>query len=324
MNDQTNHNQFLGLWLRGSGENMEVLVNFVDGCWELPLVRQFTEQQFLTGGLRFELASEMIPVDFPGSAEVRFELEPDIDIIRGNIDQNSKRPHLPMIQWVPLSKVKRFAMGHGGLVLAALGRLWTNFGNEDIRDTIKSSLDELVVPYFAHEDAAMGDWVLFGGSFSPLHEGHIECIRQSKNWHKHVVVIPDRNPLKPNVPSNQCSFALAKEIYQEVKPHNVSLFPGFLATSRSNPTARWLKIYQGKRQLIMGMDSFVQLPQWQEWDWLKTNLDGIYVIPRKGDWRQSDLDLLKSELQSANPDLDLFLGKSHLFEGYSSTYLRDG
>jgi nicotinate-nucleotide adenylyltransferase len=166
-----------------------------------------------------------------------------------------------------------------------------------------------------------GEIVFYGGSFNPWHDGHREAIKRVND--KHVIVIPDRNPLKPINP-----FSL-KESEERIEADLASqqwLYTGFLNKKTHNPTQIWVNEIRQKYPLLeisflMGFDNFAILDKWYRGDLLISDLNRLYVLSRNDNEEVKKLQTNKIKNQNNNLEL-IFLG-AHAFEDISSTKLRE-
>jgi nicotinate-nucleotide adenylyltransferase len=172
-----------------------------------------------------------------------------------------------------------------------------------------------------YPEALPGELVFYGGSFNPWHEGHREAIRRVND--KHVIVIPDRNPLKP---INPFSLKESEErIEADLAPHQ-RLYTGFLSKKTHNPTQIWVSEIRQKYphleiSFLMGFDNFAILDKWYRGDLLISDLNRLYVLSRNDNEEVKKLQTNKIKNQNKNLEL-IFLG-AHAFEDISSTKLRE-
>ena len=163
--------------------------------------------------------------------------------------------------------------------------------------------------------------ILYGGSFNPLHEGHLECIRQGQRVND-VIVVPDRNPWKASVESSsKCPFHQFLTLLQELEHFNVGIYPGFLARRGVNPTIDWLpKTTFSQKELIFGDDSFLSLPYWTSSEELLKTINSLYVVPRFH--KRLDLISCIDSFAKENPQINLILLDEHPYAHLSSSKIR--
>ncbi len=184
-------------------------------------------------------------------------------------------------------------------------------------EKLRAHCPEIIFPADADE------WVFYGGTFDPWHSGHQACLELLPS-NKVCFILPDQNPLKASSIRNPVAKIL--EISNRAKFHPQQfLVPSFLLMSEKNPTVDWIErlhhSFPEKRlSLLLGFDSFQNLPQWRRHEDLLRVLDCIYVVSRLEDDRKA-LAALEQALKF-NPGLKVvFLGRHH-HEELSSTLLR--
>ncbi len=167
------------------------------------------------------------------------------------------------------------------------------------------------------------EWVFYGGSFNPWHQGHQACINLLPP-DKLCLVVPDRNPHKELIEINPVNAVL--EISTRARFNkNQLLVPTFLLEDKKNPTINWIRDLKEKfptlrLSLLMGFDSFSQLKTWTNSSELMSYLDTIYVVSRLEE--DEDRYLALDEAHALKQNLNIvFLGK-HNFENVSSTKIR--
>jgi nicotinic acid mononucleotide adenylyltransferase len=184
-------------------------------------------------------------------------------------------------------------------------------------EELRKLCPDLVVGYDKDE------WVFFGGSFFPWHSGHQACLNLLPE-DKTCFVVPDRNPWKEirEVDPVLTTIELAGKI--RFKAHQF-LVPTFLFDQKKNPTVEWIedmkkKFPQKKLSLLMGFDSFENLPTWTRAQDLLPQLHTVYVASRL-ETNETQNAVLES-VKKLCPGLTVnFLGR-HPFESQSSTKLR--
>jgi nicotinic acid mononucleotide adenylyltransferase len=176
-------------------------------------------------------------------------------------------------------------------------------------------------PQFTFKDGR-DEWVFFGGTFNPWHEGHQSCLDLLAE-EKLCLILPDRNPQKELRTSHAVSDIL--ELSSKAKFNkNQFLVPTFLLLEKKNPTVEWIerlaKQYPEKKlSLLMGFDSFAHLRTWIRADELLKRLYAIYVVSRLENVkeRKEALDFVGDKgLTNVQ-----FLG-NHPYEDLSSTDFR--
>ena len=158
--------------------------------------------------------------------------------------------------------------------------------------------------------------VFFAGTFDPFHEGHRECLQKCPK--QNIVIIPDFNPWKKNQSRTESVLETYLNLISETK---LSVFPGFLALEKTNPTADWItKVHVKRKFLLMGADTFMALEKWKDPDQLLSSLTGLYVLSRKIDHHliKEQSQLLKNKYQQ----LSIEFIEDNPYQEMSSTSLR--
>jgi nicotinic acid mononucleotide adenylyltransferase len=167
------------------------------------------------------------------------------------------------------------------------------------------------------------EWVFFGGTFDPWHNGHQSCLNLIPE-DVPCLIVPDQNPHK-----NLREISLVSTILQISTKAKFKKFqylvPTFLLEHKQNPTVEWVarmkdELPSSKVSLLMGFDSFSQLKTWTRSSELLPMLFTVYVVSRMED----DQDRLRAldEAHAMNSSLNVvFLGR-HEFETLSSTEIR--
>lgn len=167
------------------------------------------------------------------------------------------------------------------------------------------------------------EWVFFGGSFNPWHEGHQACLTLLPE-DKTCLVLPDRNPHKELRDLGPVATVLEISTNGKFKPTQF-LVPTFLLEHRKNPTVNWVEKLKEEYptyriSLLMGFDSFANLKSWTRAEDLIPLLDTVYVVSRLED--DQDRREALDQAYARGPRLNVvFLGK-HEFEDVSSTEIR--
>lgn len=184
-------------------------------------------------------------------------------------------------------------------------------------EKLKSACPDIV---FKSQD---DEWVFYGGSFNPWHQGHQACLNLLPA-DKLCLVVPDRNPYKELIEINPVTTVL--EISTRARfSKNQLLVPTFLLEKKKNPTVNWIKNLKEKYptlklSLLMGFDSFMELKNWTNSQELASHLDTIYVVSRLEEDQDRYLALDQAHALKQNLNI-VFLGK-HSFEDVSSTKIR--
>lgn len=163
------------------------------------------------------------------------------------------------------------------------------------------------------------EWVFYGGSFNPWHQGHSACLDLLP--HKKIVILPDRNPWKKEeslIEENLCLFL--DQLSQKIHPERHALYPGFLAMDGVNPTIDWFSKVVGKKSLLIGADNLLSFSKWKDYQHLLAQVHCLYVAPRT-------IEQSEEQFAAALEHCRLFAREvrvldRHDFEDLSSTKLR--
>lgn len=167
------------------------------------------------------------------------------------------------------------------------------------------------------------EWVFFGGSFNPWHEGHQACLTLMPE-DKVCLILPDRNPHKEMRELSPVATILEISAHARLKNCQF-IVPTFLLENKQNPTVNWVEKFKNdfpthKVSLLMGFDSFSNLRNWTRAADLIPLLDTVYVVSRLED--DKDRREALDHAHARGPRLNVvFLGK-HEFEDVSSTEIR--
>jgi nicotinate-nucleotide adenylyltransferase len=127
---------------------------------------------------------------------------------------------------------------------------------------------------------------LFGGSFDPPHQGHLEISKISikkLSLDKLYWCVTKQNPLK-----NKTFFTLSnrikksKIITNKIKKIKIKFFEDKIKSGRTIDLIKYLNKKEKKNEffLIIGSDSLINLHKWKKWK-LLTKLIKIVVFSRK-------------------------------------------
>lgn len=167
------------------------------------------------------------------------------------------------------------------------------------------------------------DFVIYAGSFRPWHEGHRECVEQAVSNGYRVLICPDRNPWKELQVGKENPLSQLVSIIDRVNDlQNVSVFSGFLALDKSNPTINWISQARcQKKSLLMGDDSFLSIHKWKQANELLVQLNEIVVVPRLATTEQRNRQIQK--LVDVNPGIQVKVLEKHPYEELSSSKIRE-
>jgi nicotinate-nucleotide adenylyltransferase len=178
-------------------------------------------------------------------------------------------------------------------------------------------------PELIYQDDAI-EWIFFGGSFNPWHDGHQACLNLLPP-EKTCFVLPDHNPHKELREIDPVISTLGLSVRARFG-HNHYHVPTFLMDPNKNPTVDWISRLQQQYpekelSLLIGFDSFAHLTQWTRAEELLGRLSALYVASRlesDESWEQA-----KNKLLAINPRLRIYRLGRHAHEALSSTDLRN-
>lgn len=184
----------------------------------------------------------------------------------------------------------------------------------------------------------MPDILIFGGTFDPVHNGHVEVAMAVQNhcYFEHFIFLPCKVPvLKNNAhASPQQRLDMLHLALQDYSGYNFEIDEREIARDSPSYMVTTLEDYRLESgqdiaiTLLMGRDSFAELPRWYNWEKL-LQLCNILVIDRPGYINFPDpICHLLNQHETVNlPDLKTQPhGKIYRFKAgrydYSSTSIR--
>lgn len=210
--------------------------------------------------------------------------------------------------WMPVDAIEELQEPWGAILCEALAHLWP---------LLPLSHEALTARHTVYPELRDARHLTFyGGTFHPLHRGHLACIRLCPA--RPLVVMPDHNPLK-KWPGEYSFWGLYRELQREVVREGIYVYPGFCGQQRPNPTIDWLRQLTVKKSLLLGDDCFRDLHLWQDFEQLLQILHGIYVVPRGLD--DDDFQRYRDQLWTYNPRLKIERLPHHAHEHISSSGL---
>ena len=136
---------------------------------------------------------------------------------------------------------------------------------------------------------------LFGGSFDPIHCGHIEPVKAARRTLglDRVIYLPTAIP--PHKPARLLAPPLARYAMVELallREEGLYASPHELTLDRPAYTIETLEHFQrqmpeAELHLLIGSDSFLELPQWHRWRDIAAAAR-LVVLPRPG-WELDSL-----------------------------------
>jgi nicotinate-nucleotide adenylyltransferase len=136
---------------------------------------------------------------------------------------------------------------------------------------------------------------LFGGSFDPIHCGHVEPAKAARQrlGLERVIFLPTAIP--PHKPARRLAPPLARYAMVELallREEGLYASPHELTLDRPAYTIETLEHFQrqmpaAELHLLIGSDSFLELPQWHRWRDIAAAAR-LVVLPRPG-WELDSL-----------------------------------
>ena len=132
---------------------------------------------------------------------------------------------------------------------------------------------------------------VYGGSFNPIHSGHIGIARRAAAEHAlgKVIVVPAKvSPFKTSAKADTVVFTDAQRWemvqaacapYPELTPCDIELKRGGVSYTVDTLRTLHQEYPDAKLFFIVGEDSVAGLPQWREWDELQ-RLATFIAYPR--------------------------------------------
>ena len=134
---------------------------------------------------------------------------------------------------------------------------------------------------------------LFGGSFDPIHRGHIAPVKQAMRQLQldRVVYLPTAEP--PHKPGRQFAPAYSRFAMVEIAlldEPQLEVSPFELTPDRPAYTIDSLlyfrSLYAGSDlYLILGSDSFIELETWRAWDQITETAELVVLLRPETSWR---------------------------------------
>ncbi|MCQ2083166.1 MAG: nicotinate (nicotinamide) nucleotide adenylyltransferase [Bacteroidaceae bacterium] len=135
---------------------------------------------------------------------------------------------------------------------------------------------------------------VFGGTFNPIHNGHVaiarsilDCNLADKVW----LMITPCNPWKQDqlLPANDIRLKMAAAAVRDIPGVEASAYEfGLPIPQYSASTLKSLKKDYPEHEFILaiGADNWIKFTGWREWQYIIDNF-GIIVYPRHGYGKQS-------------------------------------
>lgn len=129
---------------------------------------------------------------------------------------------------------------------------------------------------------------ILGGTFDPIHNGHVYCLNQLQQdcYFNKRIIVPCKKPVLKSKASVSAEQRIAMIEAATKKLENVIIDPQEI--KRDTPSYTVLTLQQLKQQypesslaFIVGMDAFIDLPKWHQWQTLFDYCHFI-VVNRQG------------------------------------------
>lgn len=213
--------------------------------------------------------------------------------------------------FTPLIHIEKFEGTDGALLTESLAFFWDLFTDEKKKFPVENGFRN---PHLTESD----ELIIFGGSFNPWHKGHEACLKLCPKKSQ-IIIVPDFNPFKEEkeIP---CYFQYYKSISEIAKSYGATSFPLFCGIPYKNPTSSWAPRLKYPFSLLMGDDSFVSLPRWNQPEKFLNLTKNIYLVSRTEE--KERIDRAKSWLHENFPYVNLVLLGNHPYQDLSSTQIR--
>ena len=174
------------------------------------------------------------------------------------------------------------------------------------------------------------DIAVYGGSFNPLHIGHLAILRHlAERFDKVLLVVSPKNPLKDieSDGTERLDAAVAAvgrhpELEGKVEVCDIEYhlpLPSYTyRTLDALNAGNYWKEEPDSFTLVMGGDQIADIRRWREYQHILKDY-GVAVFPREG----FDLEAIKADLLEEDPDYSIELMDAPLVT-VSSTEIREG
>lgn len=181
-----------------------------------------------------------------------------------------------------------------------------------------NKLEEIASGIELFSSATKSSVTLFGGSFHPFHEGHLECLNQCREFEDNIIIVLDYSPWKSNEQEDPYGeYLKIKDATQGRYP----IYTGFWAKKLRRPTFEWLQeIQYPEINWLMGDDTFGSFLKWFEVEKVCQRLSKIYVVPREE--KMEEYREVEKKIKEFNSKLEVVFLKPHAFQELSSTQIR--
>ncbi|ASQ45765.1 nicotinate-nucleotide adenylyltransferase [Legionella clemsonensis] len=148
----------------------------------------------------------------------------------------------------------------------------------------------------------MDNLIIYGGTFDPVHKGHLN-IAENIQHHFHFdqfIFLPCKTPVLKDK-AMATATQRVEMLTLALKNHNKSFTLDLSEINRGSPSYMVSTLTHFRRRfgenvaitLLMGLDTFRQLPQWYQWEKL-LSLANLLIVKRPG---LSDINLSEELIQ---------------------------
>ena len=166
---------------------------------------------------------------------------------------------------------------------------------------------------------------IYGGTFNPVHNGHINMVLKAKELYSFnkVIILPTGNSyLKTNVLDADIRFEMASIAFKDFDGFEISDFE----SNNSEPSYTYKTIQEfshiysdSELYFLIGEDSLRYIHKWREPE-IIFKLAHIVVASRHNDCNEDSIELIKEKLESSyNCEISVFDYNNSI----SSTYIRN-
>lgn len=170
--------------------------------------------------------------------------------------------------------------------------------------------------------------LIYGGSFDPIHNGHINTainVQKSFNFDR-FIFLPCKQPVLKGKSMATAAQRVAMLQLALAEHHSYNFEIDTREIDRSSPSFMVTTLEDYRHEidksvaltLLMGRDTFIQIPRWHKWERL-LKLSNILVINRPGDFIASDLINNLLETYETEQKEDLAKSSNGLIYQFNST-----
>ncbi|EPZ49489.1 cytidylyltransferase [Bacteriovorax sp. BAL6_X] len=181
-----------------------------------------------------------------------------------------------------------------------------------------SKLEEIASRVELYSSKSKSSVTLFGGSFHPFHDGHLECLNQCSEYEDNIIIVLDYSPWKSNEQEDPYGEYLK---IKEATGERFPIYTGFWAQKLRRPTYEWLQeVKYPEVNWLMGDDTFGSFLKWFEVEKVCQFLTKIYVVPR--DEKMDEYREVEKKIKNYNSKIEVIYLRPHDYQNLSSTKIR--